>query len=189
MTKVRGAVAPWRKLRMILSIAAYRRIALGVTALYLALFLIVLQNISLGGQGFQFLTVEWTRMFHRTGAITFEPIAMIILPGLTILLSPLNIAIGLGLALLAAVNLVMSFIAFEQPKACTFNRSGGILASVPALLAGSACCAPALVLILSLQVSSLFVAVFQVLIPASFILLLITLKLILDRTDVDLIQA
>lgn len=159
--------------------------AAGLALLYLALFLIALQDISPGGRGVDFLTVEWTRMFDRTGTITFEPIAMLTLPGLTLLISPLNILIALGLALLAAANLVVTWIAFTRPKACTFNRSSGILASVPALLAGGACCAPAIVIILGLQVSSLLISVFQVLIPVSFVLLIATLKLILDRTHAD----
>lgn len=171
------------KLRMILALRHYRRIAVGVGALYLLLLLVALQDISLGGSGFQFLTVEWTRMFDRTGAITFEPIAQLTVPGLTVLISPLNILIATVLAVLAGLNLTVTWLAFRQPKACRFNRSTGILASLPALLAGSACCAPAIVLILGLQVSSLFVTVFQVLIPVSVAILLVTLVMILRRTE------
>lgn len=177
-----------RKLGAILAIPTYRRMALGIGAVYLTLFLVALQDISLGGRGIGFLTVEWSRMFERRGAVTFEPIAQLTLPGLTILLSPVNILIGLAVAALVGVNLVITYIAFSQPRACTFNRSSGILASVPALLAGSACCAPTIVLILGLQVSSLFITVFQVLIPVSVILLLVTLKLILDRTTTERIE-
>lgn len=175
-----------RKLTAILAMPAYRRLAGGLAAAYLVLFMIALQDVALGGQGWQLLTTDWTRMFERTGTVTFEPIAQITVPGLTVLLSPLNLLIALGVSLLAGVNLTVTYIAFRQPKACTFNRSAGILASVPAL-AGSACCAPVIVLILGLQVSSLLVTVFQVLIPASVILLLGTLKLILDRTNPDVI--
>lgn len=175
------------KLRTILSIPFYRRLSIGIGAVYLVLFLVALQDISRGGRGFQLLSAEWTRMFDRTGAITFEPIAQVTVPGLTILLSPLNILIGVVIAVLAGLNLAVTWMAFRQPKACRFNRSTGILASVPALLAGSACCAPAIILILGLQLSSLFVTVFQVLIPVSAALLLITLALILHRTDTALI--
>lgn len=91
------------------------------------------------------------------------------------------------LAVLAGLNLMVTWMAFRQPRACRFNRSTGILASLPALLAGSACCAPAIILILGLQISSLFVTVFQVLIPVSIALLLVTLAAILHRTDPALI--
>lgn len=177
-----------RKITAILSIPYYRRRSAGIGLVYLVLFLAALQDISPGGHGFEFLTVDWTRMFDRAGAVTFEPIARLTVPGLTILLSPLNIGIGLIVAALAAVNLIVTYVAFRQPRACSFNRSTGILASIPALLAGSACCAPALVLLLGLQVSSLFINVFQILIPASVLILLVTLKLVLDRTDTDLLD-
>lgn len=176
-----------RKLRTILSVPYYRRLSVGIGAVYLILFLVALQDISLGGRGFQLLSTEWTRMFDRSGAITFEAVAQVTVPGLTILLSPLNILIGVVLAVLAGLNLAVTWMAFRQPQACGFNRSTGILASIPALLAGSACCAPAIILILGLQISSLFVTVFQVLIPASAVLLLVTLVMILRRTDPALV--
>jgi hypothetical protein len=172
-----------RKLRAILAMRRYRRFAIGVAAGYLVLFLLALGDISTGGHGFEVLTTDWTRMFERTGALTFEAIAQLTVPGLTILLSPINVAIGLVLAVLAALNLTVTYLAFRQPRACRFNRSTGIMASLPALLAGSACCAPTIVLILGLQVSWLFITVFQVLIPTSVALLLVTLALILRRTD------
>ncbi|MBW3555207.1 MAG: hypothetical protein KY466_16995 [Gemmatimonadetes bacterium] len=174
-------------LRTILAVPFYRRLALVIGAVYLVLFLVALQDISLGGRRYQLLTTDWTRMFDRSGAITFEAIAQVTVPGLTILLSPLNILIGLVLAGLAGLNLTVTWMALRQPKACRFNRSTGVLASVPALLAGSACCAPAIILILGLQVSSLFITVFQVLIPVSALLLLVTLAVILHRTDTALI--
>lgn len=175
------------KLRAILSMKFYRRLSIAIGALYLVLFLVALRDVSPGGTGFELSTTEWTRMFERSGAVTFEPIARLTAPGLTILLSPLNMLIGVVLAGLAGLNLAVTWMAFRQPKACRFNRSTGILASLPALLAGSACCAPAIVLILGLQISSLFVTVFQVLIPISAALLLLTLAMIVHRTDPALI--
>ncbi len=182
------SVFAW-KLLAILRIRPYRRLAAAVAGVYLILYMVALQDISAGGAGVQFLTTDWTRAFDRTGAFTFEPIAQLTLPGLTILLSPLNLSIGAILAALAGVNLTVTYIAFRQPRACRFNRATGILASVPALLAGSACCAPAVILILGLQLSSMLVAAFQVLIPVSGVLLLLSLTLILRRTDPELLAA
>lgn len=184
-----------RKLGSILAIPFYRWLMVGVGAIYLFLFLVALQDISLGGRSFQFLTADWSRMFDRTGSFTFEAVAMLTLPGalglpgVTVLVSPLNILTGMFISLLVGLNLLVTYIAFRQPRACSFNRSTGILASFPALLAGSACCAPAIVLILGLQLSSLMISVFQILIPVSLVLLLITLKLILDRTNTELLAA
>ena len=172
---------------VILRIPTCRTLALFLGVGYLMLFLVALRDLTPGGDGFGFLRVPWSRMFERTGAVTFEPVAQFTVPGWTLLVSPLNLLIGGVLAGLAALNLVVTWIAFRQPAACRFNRSAGIFASLPALLAGSACCAPVLVLLLGLQLSSLMMSVFQVLIPLSAALLLVTLKLVLDRTDVTLL--
>lgn len=176
-----------RRLLAILRIRRYRRIAAGVAAVYLVLYMIALQDVSLGGTGVEFLTTDWSRAFDRTGAVTFEPIAQLTLPGLTILLSPVNMAIGAVLSVLVGVNLTVTYIAFRQPRVCSFNRATGIFASLPALLAGSACCAPAIILILGLQLSSVLVAAFRVLIPVSALLLILSLILILRRTKPELI--
>lgn len=178
-----------RKLAHILGIPFYRRFAAAIASVYLVMFLTVLQDISLGGRGVQFLATDWTRMFDRTGGMTFEPIAQLTLPGLTILISPVNVLIGSIVSALVGLNLAVTYMAFKQPQACGFNRSIGILASLPGLLAGGACCAPAIILILGLQVSSLFITVFQILIPGAVVLLLISLKLILDRTNPGLVSA
>ncbi len=182
-------MSAWKKLRNILSIPFYRRLTVGLGGAYLILFLIALQDLSFSGQGVRILTAEWTRMFDRTGTMTFEPVLQLILPGLTFLFSPLNVLIGGLLSGLAGLNLAVTYLAYRQPKACRFNRSTGLFASLPALLAGGACCAPAIVLIFGLQVSSLFITVFQVLLPVAGVLLVVTLKLILDRTNTDLIAA
>lgn len=179
----------WKKLSTILQKPFYRWLTFGIGGVYLVLFLIALQDISLGGRGVQFQTVDWTRMFDATGTVTFEAIARLTVPDITVLISPLNILIGAVLSLLVGLNLMITYIAYKQPRACSFNRSTGVLASIPGLLAGGACCAPAIVLILGLQVSSLFITVFQVMIPVAVLLLIITLKLILDRTDPRLVPA
>ncbi|MFW6085038.1 MAG: hypothetical protein ACODAA_07485 [Gemmatimonadota bacterium] len=171
------------KLRTILSIPFYRLLATGIAAVYLALFLVALGDVSPGGRGFELLTTDPARMFERSGAFTFEPVGRLTIPGLTVFLSPLNLVVGAVVAGLAGLNLAVTWLAFRQPRVCRFNRSTGVLASLPALLAGGACCAPAIVLVLGLQVSSLLISVFQVVIPVSVLLLLVALALILRRTD------
>jgi hypothetical protein len=149
---------------------------------YLIIYLITLGNITYGGQTFSVATVEWTRMFKRSGNLTFEPIIRVIVPYLTILVSPINILIGLIISGLVGLNLTVTILAFRQPKACNFNRTAGVLASLPALLAGGACCAPTIVLILGLQMSMFVVTLSQLMIPMSIIVLLGTLLFILSKT-------
>jgi hypothetical protein len=179
----------WQKIRTITRIRLYRRLAYSIAACYLLLFLIALQDITFSGRDVQVLTTHWTRMFERTGTFTFEPIVQVTWPGATILLSPVNLAIGSVLSLLVGLNLAVTTLAFRSPAACRFPRGTGLLVSLPALLAGGACCAPTVVLLLGLQVTSAFMTVFQMLIPASVILLLIALKIALDRTAPDRITA
>ena len=176
-----------RKLVVLLSVARHRRIAAAMAAVYLVLFLFALQDLTLGGSGFGLTTVDPARMFERTGTVTFEPVARVTTPGATLLVAPLNLLIGGILAVLVGLNLLVTYLAFRQPRACSFPRSTGILVSLPALLAGGACCAPAIVLILGLQLSSALVTGFQALIPVSAVLLIVTLKLIVDRTDPELL--
>lgn len=182
-------MSAWHKLRRLLSRPFYRRLAIGLGGGYLLLFLIALQDLSFSGQGVRLLTTEWTRMFDRTGTMTFEPILQLTLPGVTLLLSPLNVLIGGLLSGLAGLNLAVTYLAYKHPHACRLNRSTGIVASLPALLAGGACCAPTVVLLFGLQMSSLFITAFQVLLPIAAVLLVGTLKLILDRTDTNQLAA
>lgn len=175
-----------RKLRRLLAPPSHRWLAAGLAAAYEVVFLLSVRDITPGGQGFGITVVELGRMFERTGAMTFEAVARVTVPGLTVLVAPLNLLLGGVLAVLVGLNLLVTVLAFRQPRACSFNRSTGILASVPALLAGGACCAPTIVLILGLQMTSAAVTAFQWAIPASLVLLTLTLKLIVDRTDPEL---
>lgn len=171
-----------RKLRAILARPVHRRIAVVSAVVYLALFLVALQDVTLGGRGFGLDTAAWGRIFERTGPVTFEPLARLTVPGLTILISPLNLLLGGALSALVGCNLAVGWLALRRPRVCRSSRSAGALASLPALLAGGACCAPGVVLILGLQVSSLTMTLFRVAIPLAGLLLVVTLKLALDRT-------
>jgi hypothetical protein len=174
------------KLRSILFTPSTRGVAIGSATVYLILFLVALGDISTGGGGFGWQAAEWTRMFERAGPATFEPVARLTVPGLTVLFSHLNVAIGLVLSGLASLNLAVTWFAFRHPRACRFHRAAGLVAGLPALLAGGACCAPGVVLILGLQVSSLAITFFQILIPVSAALLVLTLALIVGRTEPSL---
>lgn len=176
-----------RTLTAILYVPGHRTMTTWITTIYMVLFLVALQDVTVGGSGFAVATADWSRTFERVGAVTFEPVARITIPGVTILLAPLNILLGLVISVLVGLNLLLTYIAFKRPKACSFNHSTGILASFPALLAGGACCAPVIILILGLQLSSALVTAFQVMIPVAVVLLLVTLKLIVDRTNPELV--
>lgn len=174
-----------QKLSLILRNRFYRLILLATTILYLMLYLVSLGNIIFGGTSFGMASIEWTKMFHRNGFLTFEPIYQLTAPGLTVFVSPINIVVGLILSVLVGLNLSVTILAFQQPAACDFNRTSGILASIPGLLAGGACCAPTLVLVFGLQMSAFVVTLSQWMIPIAFGLLVLTLILILKRTNLN----
>lgn len=90
------------------------------------------------------------------------------------------VAVNLRGAYLCAREVVRHFLEEEKP---------GVIVNVSSVLAGGACCAPAVILILGLQLSSVLVTAFQILIPLSTALLLVTLKLILDRIHPELVAA
>jgi hypothetical protein len=176
-----------RKLARLLEVRSHRWIAVALAAVYEVIFLVSIRDITAGGTGFGVTVADLGRMFERTGAMTFEPVARVTLPGVTVLVAPVNVLLGAVLAGLVGLNLMVTYLAFRQPRACSFNRSTGLLASVPALLAGGACCAPTIVLILGLQMTSAAVTAFQWAIPVALLLLVATLKMIVDRTEPELI--
>ena len=105
-------------------------------------------------------------------AVSFEPVALVEF-GVGTYLFSLNTFIGLGIALLVGLNLAVTYLAWKQPKACGIgSSSSGLLAGVPALLSGAACCGPIILLIFGIQASSAVMTAFQWLIPLAVVLLL-----------------
>lgn len=155
---------------------------------YLFAFLWMMQNVFVEFDAGFSLSVPvrepLARMFERsTGQYAFEPIAIVELGVITWLFSPLNTLIGLALAVLVGLNLALTYLALRQPKSCGIGATTGILASVPALLAGSACCAPIIVVILGLQISGLVLAAFTWLLPIGAAMLVGSLVYIAAKVD------
>jgi hypothetical protein len=176
------------KVRGILRIPIYAWTFAGLSLAYFTLVMIAFGDLSAGGRGFEFVSVPLDRMFERTGAFTFEPVARVIVPGATLLLSPINLGVVGALSILAGMNLTVAFASLREPRACRISRTGSVLSGFPALLAGGACCAPAILLVLGIQASSLLIGLFRILIPVSFVLLGVALKFALDRTDVECLR-
>ncbi len=172
-----------------MDVSFYRRITIAVSTIYLALFLIALQDITFSGSGQGLVLGQLSQMFERSGVFVFEPVGIYGASLFTLLISPINILVGSVISVLVGLNLTITYIAYKHPKVCDFNRSTGVLSSLPALLAGGACCAPAIILILGIQASALMISLTQIMIPFSIVILLITLKLILDRTTLDYFES
>jgi len=166
------------------SVRALRRrdslaVFLAVTVLYLFAFLYALTDLRIQtGVGYSTDVVRepLTRMFEPgPGPFTYEGIAVLDLWVVRWVFSPLNTAIGLGLSALVGLNLALSYLAITQPKSCGIGATTGLFASIPALLAGSTCCAPVIFLMLGIQASGLLLTTFTLLLPIGVILLLASL--------------
>ncbi|AUX07856.1 hypothetical protein AArcSl_0201 [Halalkaliarchaeum desulfuricum] len=156
------------------------------TAVYLFVYLYAIDQLQVGDGRFGVVIASdpAAMLFRRTfGTFTYEPVALFRLGVVTYLFS-FNTVLGLALAALAGVNLGVSYLAWRQPAACGLgSRSAGALAGIPALLSGSACCAPVIVILLGVQLTGGLLLAFELLIPIAVILLLATLLLISRQID------
>lgn len=163
-----------------------RAVALGVTVLYLLGYLYAIGTLRLGaeGVGLRVAAAPTQRLFQQTfGSFTYEPVALVKLGVLTYQFS-LNTVIGLVVGVLVGVNVAVSEFAWRQPTACGVGTSSaGLLAGIPALLSGAACCAPLVVLLIGIQVTGALLVVFELLLPISVALLVGSLVAVGQRVD------
>ncbi|MXV61912.1 hypothetical protein GS429_07555 [Natronorubrum sp. JWXQ-INN-674] len=125
-----------------------------------------------------------SRMFDRTGPASFEAVAMVDTGVVRILISPVNAAIGLLLAGLVGVNLGLTYLAVVQPAACGIGAGSGLLASFPALLSGTVCCGPVVLIALGIQARGLMLTMFVWLLPVGIGLLLVSQVYVAGKIDV-----
>jgi hypothetical protein len=162
---------------------ASQTIAWAVALVYLVLFQIAVADLTIDGvarPASMFVVEAWKSLVLRAQApFQFEAVAVIEAPFLVWLVSPMNMAIGLALGLLTGFQLALVRIARRCAVACGLRPAAGALAAVPGLLAGSACCAPILFLLLGVQVTASLITLMGLLIPAAFAFLVLGLALTL----------
>lgn len=149
-------------------------------------------HLTQGARGFGIMVVPEaaSRFFQPSlSAYSFEPIA-VISAGLVTYLFGLNSILGFGLAVLVGLNLGVSYLAWRQPKACGIgSRSAGALAGVPALISGSVCCGPPILLLaVGAQASGALLTVFQYLLPVAAVLLVASLILVGRQVQLDVVR-
>ncbi|MDR5671647.1 hypothetical protein RH858_00560 [Halalkaliarchaeum sp. AArc-GB] len=160
---------------------------IGVTTVaYLLGYLYAIETLQAGDGRFGVVVASepTVQLFRRTfGTFTYEPVALFRLGVVTYQFS-LNTVLGLALASLVGLNLGVSYLAWRQPAACGIgSRSAGALAGIPALLSGSACCAPVVVILLGVQLTGGLLLAFELLVPIAVLLLVGTLLLIARQID------
>jgi hypothetical protein len=170
-----------------------RAVLVGVSLVYLGLYLYILGHLRFtGGGGFEYFAVSdpLSRMFRTTGTLAFEPVASVVIGPLQLLVAPVNVAIGGLLASLVGVNLAVSFLAWRHPAACDIGggKASGLLASLPALLSGTACCGPVVLIAVGIQASGVLIASFGFLVPAAMLLLLGSLIYVGRKVDPTVAQ-
>jgi hypothetical protein len=156
------------------------------TAGYLLAYLWAIGHLAPGLGGFEVVVVDGAvgQLFTQArGPLAFRPVARVSLGPLTYLFS-LNTVLGAGIAALVGLNLALSYLAYTSPRACGVgSQSAGLLASVPALLSGSACCGPVVLVVLGIQASSVLLTAFQLLLPVAVLALVGSLVLVGRQVD------
>ena len=167
-----------------------RRDAVAVVAVtavaYLLVYLYALGHLAPGLDGFDVVVVSGALgkfLRPELGPFAFTPVARVSLGPVTYLFS-FNTVIGAGIAGLVGLNLGLTYLAWRQPAACGVGTSSsGVLASIPAVLSGTACCGPVVLIVLGIQASGIVVTAFQFLVPVAVVLLLGSLVLVGRQVD------
>ncbi|MCP4383953.1 MAG: hypothetical protein GY798_21520 [Hyphomicrobiales bacterium] len=150
-------------------------LTVGIAVGYLVVFQYAIADISFDGsiRDLTFFALpNWTEvMLRQRVPFQFESVAIIEGPFVTWLLSPVNLAIGAVLGLLTGMQIGLTNVARKCSVSCGLNPAAGLLAGLPGLLAGSACCAPILFVILGLQLTAGLVTLMGLMVPIAFVLL------------------
>lgn len=148
-------------------------VALGYGGLYLWMI------GDLGGGGAGGLHVAfpaWERVWEARGPFHFEPVGLVEAGPLVWTFSPVNTLVAWGLGLLLGTNLALGWRLRRVSRACGWQASGStFLSSLPALLAGGACCAPLALIWLGLPLAGALASITPWLIPLATLLLLASL--------------
>jgi hypothetical protein len=160
---------------------------LGGTVAYLLVYMLATGDLSVGrdvGVGVVFARDPLGKLFARTGPVSFEPLARLDLGQAQVLLAPGDLLLGGTLAALVGANLALTYLAVVQPKACGIDTGAGVLAAAPALLSGTACCGPVILLSVGVTASGALVSLFAWLVPLGALSLLASLAYVAGKIAV-----
>jgi hypothetical protein len=167
--------------------AAFLVGAVGYSLLYLA----AIGHLALGGRGRSVYVVDepLARALHQTRPFSFEPVARVVVDPVTVLVSPLDVAVSLALAVLVGGNLAVAVAVWRSPAACGVEGSAGLLAGVPALLTGATCCGPAILFALGVGATGSLLTAFGYATPVTALLLVGGLLLVTRSRATDAIRS
>lgn len=157
------------------------RAVTGVAILgYLSLYTVAVGDLGLNKEGNTGLRVV-ADPFGQT--VAGEAIGLVELGPIEYLVSPVTVAVGIGLGALVGVNLAVTTLAWRRPAACGVSPTTGLLAGIPALLSGTACCGPLLLLVLGIQATGVLLTALSLTLPIAVVLLVGTLVYAAGRLD------
>lgn len=169
-----------------------RLVFLGAGVSYLVLYLVTVGDLSFTGGATGAFTIrtvdEFSRAFASVGFFRFDAIAVVSVGPLTYLFSPFNMLVALVLSGLVGANFALSYLGLVQPRACGLESSTGVLAGIPALLSGAACCGPTILLVVGIQASATIITGFQFLVPLAVVMLVGGLLLVGRQVDPSLLS-
>ena len=164
-----------------------RRVFVAVSLGYLLSYLWAIGHLDTGLGGLSVTVVDdpVATLARSEGPFAFRPVASLALGPVTYLAS-LNTLLGGAVAALVGLNLGVSYLAWRQPAACGLGQSSsGLLASLPALLSGTACCGPVVLIVVGIQASSVLLTAFQFLLPVAVLLLIGSLVVVGRQLTID----
>jgi pimeloyl-ACP methyl ester carboxylesterase len=193
--RIAAATGTFGRTRAALEVAGGRtdsRLVFAVAGVcYLAAYLVTVGDLAVVDGGSGRLSVrtaaDFSRAFVSLGFFRFDAIAILSAGPITYLFSPLNVLLGLSLGALVGANLALTYLGVVQPRACGLESSTGVLAGVPALVSGAACCGPTILLVVGVQASATIVTGFQFLVPIAFAMLIGSLLLVGRKVDPELL--
>lgn len=167
---------------LVLSAARHRWLTATTVVVYLVVYLLAIQNLVVARSlridlpSFEVLSGWVSRLTEPIAPFYFEPVAAFYLTDhLTLLVSPLNLLMGLVLGGLVALNLAVEVDAYRHARACRRRAMGGLLGSLPGFLTGFACCVPTVALVLGAQFTLALIALRSWFFPVAVVAMLASL--------------
>lgn len=120
---------------------------------------------------------DWTnKVWSLRAPGNWEPIAAIYPYEHFMILLPIpNLIIGAALSLLFGANISLALYQITTAKACGRKTLSGIFGAIPSFLTGFGCCVPTAALALGASFVAAFIALGNILLPASILILVLAL--------------
>lgn len=151
------------------AIRRYLWVVLVATVAYLLIYLWTIQHLSIspGRDLTRFVDVpsvqvvpNWTgRLLDEVAPFSYEPVVAVYpVNHVTLLVAPVNVALGLVLGVLVGLNIAVAIQVMKTAVACRRRSFAGVLGALPGFLTGFACCVPTAALVLGAQFTLALIA-------------------------------